>query len=353
VNAGTNQPPTITISSTWSVVLPNQLTITYTVTDPGLALGGVLTDTWSTVSGPGTVGFSNQTPTSIVAGSSQAGSYVLQISATDSFTQRTAAQNITVTVTGTAAPPPTVSITSPTDGTSITTLTNVIGSVASPNLASWTLQSRAQNGSTFLPIATGTTAVANGTLGTFDPTLLLNGIFQIQLTATDTFSQTSTFGPISVVVTGNQKVGNFTLSFNDLTVPVAGLPIQVVRTYDSRRRSQPGDFGYGWTLDLTAAQLAESVPLGAQWTETSSGGLFPNYCMQPVKAHIVTATLTDGTTYQFAPVLNPTCQSLVPIQEQQVTVTFGPIGTTPPNAALSILGNNQPYVVGSVPGPVT
>ncbi len=259
-----------------------------------------------------------------------------------------------MTVTGTLPPPPTVSITSPADGTEITTAVNVIGSVGSSLLRNWVLEYEPPNDSSFHTLGTGTTAVTNGTLGTFDPTLLVNGIAYIRLTATDTSNQSTTTGPISMVLTRNQKVGNFTVSFNDLTVPVAGLPIQVVRTYDSRNRFTSGiDFSYGWTLDINAARLAESVALGDQWTETSTGGAFPNYCVQPLKAHVVTLTLQDGTTYQFAPTLNPSCQSLVPIQDQQVAITFSPMGATPPNAVLALVGNNQPFVVGSVPGPVT
>lgn len=208
-----------------------------------------------------------------------------------------------------------------------------------------------QNESVFRPIATGTTAVANGTLGTFDPTLLLNGPALIQLRAIDTAGQTSTAGPITVVVTGNQKIGNFTVSFNDLTVPVAGLPIQIVRTYDSRNKTL-GDFGVGWTLDLKTVQVSTNGPLGDNWTETSTGGAFPTYAIQAVKPHVVTVSFTDGTTYQFQPVLNPSSQQLVPLQNQPISVGFNPTGITPPNVNLALLGGVQPLVEGSVPGPV-
>ncbi len=350
VQAVGNQPPAITIASTWSVVLPNSLTLNYTVSDPGLPHGGTLTVNWSTVSGAGGVGFQNQTPTSIMANFSQAGSYVLQIGATDSFTQLTTTQNVTVTVTGTLPTPPTVSITSPTDGSPVTTLTNVIGSVASPALSSWTLEFHMQNESIFRPIATGTTAVTNATLGTFDPTLLLNGLALIQLRATDTAGQTTTFGPISVVVMGNQKLGNFTISFNDLSVPVAGLPIQVVRTYDSRDKAA-GDFGVGWRLNLTTVSLATNGALGDNWVGTNSGGLFSNYCISQSSSHVVTVTFADGTVFQFQPTLTPACQQLVPLS--QTSVTFAPISTTPPNASLAIVGSSLTFIDGSFPGAIT
>jgi RHS repeat-associated protein len=347
VNTGINQAPVITIASTWSDVLPNPLTINYTVTDDGLPAGGTLTVSWQTISTPtgATVNYQNQTPSSISVAFDTPGSYVLQISATD--TQLTTTRNVTVTVTGTLIPPPTVSITSPVDGASVTTQISVTGTVTSAALSSWTLEYEIPGGNVFLPLATGTAPVTNGILGTFDPTLLLNGVAFIQLQATDTSGQTSTAGPISVVVTKNQKIGNFTVSFIDLTVPTAGLPLQIVRTYDSRNKLI-GDFGVGWKLDITNVQAEESRITGDDWTGTTSGGAFPTYCIEPAVAHVLTATLPDGTNYTFDVSLTPQCQELVP--PDQVTVGFTPRPGT--IATLSVIGGNQAYVSGSFPGAI-
>lgn len=347
VNTGTNQAPVITIAPTWSDVLPSRLTITYTVTDDGLPAGGALTVSWQIISTPpgATAGFESQTLTSISVGFDTAGTYVLQISASDS--QLTTTQNVTVTVSGTALPPPNVSIATPADGASVTTQISVTGTVASPELASWTLEYEVPGGTVFQTLATGTAPVTNGILGTFDPTLLINGIAFIQLQATDTSGQTSTAGPISVVVTKNQKIGNFTVSFIDLTVPTAGLPLQITRTYDSRNKLI-GDFGVGWTLGISNVQAAESQVTGAAWTGTSSGGAFPTYCVQPAAAHVITVTLPDGTTYAFDVSLTPQCQALVP--PDQVTIGFTPEPGTV--ATLNVMGGNQATVEGAFPGPV-
>jgi hypothetical protein len=40
-------------------------------------------------------------------------------------------------------------------------------------------------------------------------------------------------------------------------------------------------------------------------------------------------------------------------QNQNVAMNFAPTGITPPNATLAFLGGVQPYVTGSVPGPVS
>ena len=350
VTAAVNQPPVITIAPAWSVTLPNRLTVNYTVTDDGLPLGGALTVSWDTVTTPpgGSAGYQNQTLNSISVGFDTAGTYTLRITATD--TQFTVTKDITVTVTTSNTPPPTVSIDTPVDGTEVTTAVNVVGSVNSAALSNWLLEYKGPTDSAFHTLATGTANVSHGTLGTFDPSSLLNGIAYIQLTATGTGGQSTIIGPLSLVLTKNLKIGNFTVSFNDLSVPVAGLPIQVVRTYDSRARNAAGkNFSYGWSLDINAARLSESVTLGDQWTETHPSGLSP-YCIQPVKAHVVTVALPDGTTYQFQPTITPQCQPFVPIL--QATFGFAPTGSTPPNVSLSLPNNGAVFVNGTL-GPVT
>lgn len=342
VNTGVNQPPVITIAPTWSITLPNRLALDYTVTDDRLPSGGALTVSWEKISGPGNVGFLNQTPTSISVGFDQAGTYSLRITATD--TQFTASNDISVTVQPAGAPA-TVSIASPIDGAEITTRVPVMGTVSGASLASWVLEYRPEKETAFRTLATGTTAVANGVLGTFDPTLLLNGIVFLQLRAIDQGGQSTTAGPIALTLTKNQKIGNFTVSFNDMTVPMPGMSIQIVRTYDSRNRA-PGDFGYGWTLDIQNVRTAENRIMGTQWQGTTTGGLLPNYCIQPVKPHIVTITLPDNTTYRFQPSLTPQCQQLVPPSQ----VTFGFSAMTGTVASLAAVGNKLAEVSGAFPG---
>src|SRR5207245_5804328 len=127
------------------------------------------------------------------------------------------------------SPPPTVVIASPIDGAVVTSPVNVVGTVTSSTLANWKLEIGRLDLPTRTLLASGATAVNNSTLGTLDPTLLLNGQSQLFLTASDTAGQTSIL-TVHVVIDRNQKVGNFTVSFNDLTVPLAGIPIDIVRT---------------------------------------------------------------------------------------------------------------------------
>lgn len=63
----------------------------------------------------------------------------------------------------------------------------------------------------------------------------------------------------TIHVEGNLKVGNFKLSFVDLQIPLAGIPITVIRTYDTLDAHETGDLGYGWRLEFRDARLRTSV----------------------------------------------------------------------------------------------
>jgi RHS repeat-associated protein len=264
------------------------------------------------------------------------------VSATPSATP-TATDTPTVTPTP-VGPPPSVGGLSLPDGAVLTTLTGVSGAVGSQTLASWRLEHRPEGDPTWTTFALGTTPV-DGPLGVFDPTLLLNGLYEIRLTATDV-SGRSASASVDVVVEGSQKVGTVGLSFLDVEIPVAGLPIQVVRTYDSRDQ-RVGDFGVGWTLDVRDVRLQESRALGSQWVGTVvEDVLFIDFCVEPARTHVVTVTLPDGTVHRFEPTLEPQCQAYAP--PSGVTIGFRPLpGTT---SELVPLGISDARVSGPFPG---
>ena len=243
-------------------------------------------------------------------------------------------------------PSPSVTITSPTDGSQVTNLTTVTGTVTSPNLASWTLEYLGSGATAFTQFATGTASAVTGTL---DPTILLNGLTAIRLTGIDQSGQTSS-AVIQVVVARNAKVGTFTLSFTDLAIPIAGIPIQVVRTYDTRLKGSSGDFGFGWSLAYNTVSLQINGTLGSSWSGSSSGGFLPNYCVQAPTNLVVSVRLQDGTTYQFAPAASAATQCEQIIPPEFVDIVFVPIGNTPSNASLSAPIATGLLVSGSFPG---
>jgi len=95
---------------------------------------------------------------------------------------------------------------------------------------------------------------ASPTIATLDTTTLEDGSYIIRVRGTDTNGHKLT-SEVYISVVGDLKPGRVTFTQTDLTVPVAGLPIKIGRTYDSLTRRRVGDFGRGWSLDQFNAHL--------------------------------------------------------------------------------------------------
>lgn len=164
---------------------------------------------------------------------------------------------------------PKIILTAPADGTTITSPTAIVGSITSTALESYTvsyapasqvdLNDLIDSTAPFVTIASGTSPVSNATLATFDPTMLMNDRYVVRVLAQDT-SGNVTAQALSVDVTGELKLGDFTRTYTDLTIPLAGIPITITRTYNTLNASTSGDFGYGWTLSTSDAQIHKTVP---------------------------------------------------------------------------------------------
>jgi len=237
---------------------------------------------------------------------------------------------------------PDIAIITPAADTEISVPTTITGTVKTPNLLQYTLSYSPAGKTSFTVFATGTSPVTNGALGTLDPTLLKNGIYVIRLTATDTNGKSMNID-VTYRVTGDMKVGNFTVTFSDLNIPVAGLPITVNRTYDSRDKTA-GDFGVGWRVDMQNVKIDENRTPGEGWPQTKSGGAFGTYCLNGDSEHYVSIALPDGRTEEFDMTLTPSCQRLSPVEE--TTPGFvARAGTTstlaPSNATLLVVAGDQ------------
>ncbi|HAF12398.1 MAG TPA: hypothetical protein DCK99_01610, partial [Blastocatellia bacterium] len=340
-----NYPPTIDAGPDQTTLLSQLVPLNGGVSDDGLPLAGSLTTSWTVVSGPDPVTFANANVRVTSAQFSSPGMYVLRLSATDG--QLSASDEVNITVRENVAPPA-VKITSPADGDSVTQPTAVAGSVSD---GVWELEySLASDDNTnnriWTSFAGGDGMVSGDRLGTLDPTMMLNGLYDVRLTATDSYGQSSRT-TASVIVERNFKVGNFTVSFTDLNVPLAGLPIEVSRTYDSRDK-RVGDFGFGWTLGLRNVRLEKSGPLGLRWYETVSQEILPNYCLEATGSHLLTVTFAGGKVFKFQAVVTPRCQRVAPITTG--TLTFASLPGT--QGTLEVLGSSDFQVEGSIPGPV-
>ena len=248
-------------------------------------------------------------------------------------------------------PPPTVSI-NLTDGSDLTKPTAITGTISSGHYVAQYALSTDDNASNLNWITFGQgDAPASGTLATFEPTTLLNGSYQVRLVTTDDAGQTAG-AQTGVSVSRNLKVGNFTLSFNDLSVPLPGLPIQVVRTYDSRDKAV-GDFGVGWTVGVKNVRIQKSGSFGKNWEETVQWrGFFPTYCLDPNNAKFVTVIFPDGRVYKFNAVSSPQCQQFAPITAPHIAFEQVSTGSNTSGAKLEPIGDSDFLLDGAVPGPV-
>jgi hypothetical protein len=92
----TNTAPVVDAGPDRSVTMPNTASLSGVATDDGLPAGSSLTVQWSKASGPGAVTFADPTDASTTASFSEAGSYLLRLTATDG--ELSASDTMTVTV---------------------------------------------------------------------------------------------------------------------------------------------------------------------------------------------------------------------------------------------------------------
>ncbi|MCF6238501.1 MAG: putative Ig domain-containing protein, partial [Candidatus Marinimicrobia bacterium] len=227
--------------------------------------------------------------------------------------------------------PPVVDIISPEDGSTITGFSELSILVQDDNISSWRLSYRNAEDDIAdrITLATGTTEINNAVVASFDTSLLQNGIYQLLLEATDINGESVNIGH-SLFLEGDLKLGHFSIAFEDLNIPVAGIPITITRGYDSRDRNQTRAFGKGWSIGYQSLRLSESRIPGLGWQQQVEYfeplGLpitMPRYCIRPLGEPLVSVRLPDGQLEKFkirGRVDNPTslekpeCQDFVPPQ---------------------------------------
>lgn len=159
---------------------------------------------------------------------------------------------------------PVAAITSPSDAGTVYGMVEILGTavggtVAATGFKEYRLSYAPLDQLQFTEFVHSTTPVADGLLGVWDTTLLENDAYVLRLEVVSEAGNASVH-ETTVGLSGNLKLGNFRLSFEDLTIPVAGIPITIVRTYDTLRSDRDGDFGYGWRLEYRNTDLRVSLP---------------------------------------------------------------------------------------------
>ncbi len=185
-------------------------------------------------------------------------------------------------------PPATFELISPSVGTDLTRPVNIVATITDPNSGgpslTWTVLLK-KPGVSDRQLATGTGTVTAASIATIDPTLLANDAYTVVVTITKGLE--SIVRELPYTVSGNLKLGQFTATVNDLTIPFVGVPLNITRIYDSID-TRSGDFGAGWRLGLFGSVV--DAP-----TETPLQGMRPG-----AKVYVTTP---DGRRvgFRFAP----------------------------------------------------
>ncbi|MCP4871400.1 MAG: RHS repeat protein [Proteobacteria bacterium] len=192
--------------------------------------------------------------------------------------------------------------------TTITEATDVVASLDDDyGDIYWTLEYAIADSGDYIQFSDGFGATVDEVLGTIDPTVMLDGWHDIRLQVID---EGGNIGELvfNVLIKSPLKVGNMTIEFTDLEVPMSGIPIKLRRRYDSRRRGEVGDFGYGWNLDTKSVRITKNRPEGEGWQATYQF-LFPLgfvYLISSPLEHNVSIDFGSGLTRDFAFYVSPT-----------------------------------------------
>ncbi|MBA1443670.1 MAG: hypothetical protein FE835_01900 [Gammaproteobacteria bacterium] len=243
------------------------------------------------------------------------------------------------------AVPPTATLTSPGTNTTVTEPVDVLGSASDANFLKYELAYALAGDSNFTLLTSSDTAVINGVLGQFDPTILINDLYTLRLTVFDRGGNISV-DESTVQVDENLKVGNFSLSFTDLHIPMSGIPIKVVRNYDSRDKRK-GDFGIGWRLNVQTLRLRSNRVLGSAWQVAKSGF---TYVLLPTDDHKVSLVLANGKVEEFDLLVNPIVSPLVPFPPSANRASY--IARPGTLGRLESLDNNNLTILDGQPGEV-
>jgi RHS repeat-associated protein len=247
-----NHPPVITSTAITSATVGQQYAYQVRATDPD---GDPLA--FSFVSAP--VGMTIDPATGLIQwtpDSEAVGDWTVTVRAQDPG-PLVGTQQFQLHVTR-AYPVPTITIVSPEPGSLLNKPVDVVAIISDPSPGNpsidWAVDLQRGDNRT-RRIGSGSGAIS-GTIAQIDPTLLRDDSYTLVVTVSR-LGQTDRQAFDYSVFSGNLKLGNFTTTFTDIAIPVAGIPLVISRVYDSLDVASY-EFGAGWRLALPG-QVTDSA----------------------------------------------------------------------------------------------
>ncbi|MBI5385968.1 MAG: tandem-95 repeat protein [Verrucomicrobia bacterium] len=208
-----------------------------------------------------------------------------------------------------------------------------------PDAITWRLNLYSAHGEKLATLGHGSDPVGvglPGSFGTYDLTQLQNGVYDLELAVSDGSDRVST--QVRFILQSELKMGQLLFTEQDLVIPAGGLPIAVLRRYDSLNLNQ-GDFGYGWTFALTDLDLELDEERGMARDLDDE-----DFSLRTGGGRDVTLTLPDGrrTTFMF---------ELKPVPPDDGVPSFAYVATwnSPPGVAATLGVSVSPKLI-TLPG---
>ncbi len=187
-------------------------------------------------------------------------------------------------------------------------------------------------------LAEGDGDVSPGTGSAIPATATPNGVYTLRLSAFNGLYSDIVERTV-IIDTGAVKIGNFSLSFTDLSIPVGGIPLTISRTYDTIQADRDSEFGFGWRLNFRQAELSTTNTIDVG--EALFGNNYPAFTMPAggTAGTTVYISLPGGEkhVFEFEPELVPNIVGTLASGTPLFKAIKGTTSTlTVPHASLSV-----------------
>lgn len=225
--------------------------------------------------------------------------------------------------------------------------TAIMGTASDANLAEYLLMISPAGQNQWSKIGGGSASVTAAKLGDLNPQTLANGLYDLGLVVRD-ISGNETSAKVTVAISGEQKTAPLQLTFTDMAFEIEGLPLTVRRSYDSLKRAQRMDFGYGWSVDYQDVWLQTNGVLGRSWVMQETGsGFNRKICVRPQGSRVASVRMPDGRLEQFDLRASPECVSVLQwASNPSVSLAFSAKASNKSGSKLEALGYSDLRLAG-------